>query len=133
MGLFYDRRVGFPVTLNVNFDEAMLPPLRCTKTAIDMVRDFVERCPGIARLVAYNGSSGGLNGSPTDEQLTLLVEDPSDAAAMVGGMPLEWLDCCTKFLDLTPVGAASGRYILRMLVLPPGSLSGFAVQASLLV
>lgn len=133
MGLFYDRNVGFPVTLSINLDEAALPPLGCRKNSVQFVQDFVERCPAIARIVMYSCLLPGLNGSPTDQQLILMVEHVQDANAMVAGMALEWVDCCTQFLDLTPAGAAAGRYILRMEVLPLGSLRGRHVPASLLV
>jgi hypothetical protein len=81
----------------------------------------------------FSGSERGLNNENTDHQIILKFEIVADANIIVGGLPLQWIDCCTQFIDLTPQGTAAGNYIVRMQVFPPAAILGQQVYSSLLV
>lgn len=124
MGLFIDQNtISYtPVMINIA-DPRASTTLPCTKTPQKLFEHFVERTNAIQRLVRYFGvqpSNTGLN----VVQLQLQFSDKLDVASLAAGMPLEWLDCSTHFLNITPANAASGTIYLRMALLAPGLVSG---------
>lgn len=124
MGLFIDRNtISYtPVMINIE-DPRVSTTLSCTKTAQELFEHFVERTNAIQRLVCYLGVQPS-NTGPNVVQLQLQFSDKVDVASVAAGMPLEWIDCSTRFLNITPANAATGTIYLRMVLSAPGSASG---------
>ncbi len=121
--------------VNIDVDGATLQALGCAKTPEILFRDLVERCDGIAGVVFDRGSQA--NGTNV-RQLNTSFSDASDVANARAGLLLDWADCSTKFLNLTPqttTGSPTLAVYLRLMVGQVGAFGpgGRSCPTSLLV
>lgn len=113
---------------NVNVDDPRLSSTQpSAKSPETLFRDLVERSSAISRLVFYLDTQPSGTGAGVS-QLQLQFTDAADLVAARAGMPLDWLDCSTRFIDLTPATSVGGTGVatvyLRLVVAQPGSIAG---------
>lgn len=134
MGVFLPQGYGSTV-VNVDIDGTALTQLACSKAPELLFQHFVDRCDALVGVVLDLGSR--TNRLPV-RQVNTRFSDPGDVAAARAGLILNWVDCSTKFLDLTPqttTGKPTLAVYLRLMIGPVGSFAGPSTPcpASLLV
>lgn len=117
MGRYYDRR-NPPVSqlVRVGFDPSTLPPLGCTKTPDEFIRDLIDRSATISDVVIHNDTDP--TGTSGSVEYVLVFTSLADLNQIIG-TTLNWLDADTR-LVLIPVRGASTIHLV-LTVSPAGT------------
>lgn len=101
MGVYIGPAASSLLVVHVKIDPNAMITLGCIKTPEAFFKDFVERGDAIIGAVFERGSSAADPNSPL-VQLNFQFTHPSDVANARSGLIVDWLDCSTNFIDVTP-------------------------------